>query len=277
MPNESNPDAWEGIVKLPWYDDVLHMLAVHRFVNLVGEPCTGKTTFAMAAAMRLSGELPVILAGSPEIELAQMFGSYQLKQEETPFVDGALPLSLKSKRWLLIEEAALIPMDVRAALLTLRGASSITNPLNAERIQIPPASQDNYDFRVVLTSNPESMRCHRGAAVSIARALYDDVLTMEVPAMSTTDVVAFLRHNHPLADSYRIHRVVELWEDFRRIRSKTSSGDSEGYLTYRACSQVLKLLERGMREDVAIRVGFVTKFVVDDDLYAAAKLKAEIG
>jgi hypothetical protein len=44
------------------------MVRVHRLTNFVGEPCTGKTSFAHAAARELTGQDPIVLAGSPETE-----------------------------------------------------------------------------------------------------------------------------------------------------------------------------------------------------------------
>jgi len=282
MTNPTTPETFHGLIRLPWFDDGLTMIRSHRFSCFVSPPCTGKTSFAFAAAQELTNKSPVVLPGSPEVELAHVFGHYVWTGNETRFVDGCLPLALKTAAKtggcvLLVEEAGVIPLEVRAAFLALRGASQITNPQNGEVLDVPADSDSNCGLKVVFTSNPESLRCRQSHMAGIAKALWDDFVCYECPPISDRDAKRFLRHQYPQATAKRINRAMALWKDMRKVKSSRANADASGHLTYRACAHLLGLLEAGMNEDVAVRVSLVGKLMMlDEDLYSVAKLKATI-
>ena len=177
-----------NLMELPWHRTADQMLNLHRLVMLVGNPGVGKTTFAQDAARTATGRPAASLQGTPETELSHVFGFFSLKREETAFCDGPLPRALKSGCWLIVEEFNLIPLEVRAALLALRGQDEITNPFTGEVLPIP------HDFRLVATSNPETLTCRRNSA--IAGALLDDFLILDVPDLSPEMIEELLRHEH---------------------------------------------------------------------------------
>lgn len=257
-----------AILKLPWFKTARIILIRHRFLMLVGEMATGKTTFAQFAAREITHRDPEILPCSPETERTDVWGSYQLVGDGTHFADGPLPRALKLGSWLVAEEFGLAPLETRATLLTLRGQKQVVNPLCGESIPIPDS------FRLVATSNPENMSCRRN--VGIARALYDDFQVLEVPVLSTALVKKMLGHNFPESAAPRIERVMSLWNEYRQLTGKSDGESGESYLTYRAAAHLLGLLEDGLDEETAVRVALVGKFITDKDLHSAARLKADI-
>lgn len=273
MATVANPTArtngQPNILDLPWHTDARALLAIGRppLILLVGEPGSGKTTFARHAATRATGRLPLVLSGSPETEQAHLFGRWTLAGEETRFVDGPLPAALKNDHWLLIEEFSQIPIECRASLLPLRDQDEITNPLNGEVLPIPPS------FRLVATSNSETLTCRKNTG--IAKVLFDGFLVLETPELTNTHVECFLRYHYPKAGKRRVSRVLALWNDYRNLTSKGASGKS--HLSYRAAAHLMALLEHGMEESRAVQIALVNKFLASDlDLFSAAKLKNSI-
>ena len=65
-PSESNGRS--TILELPWHREATTLLELGKppLMLLVGEPGTGKTTFARRAALDRTGRLPLVLSGSPE-------------------------------------------------------------------------------------------------------------------------------------------------------------------------------------------------------------------
>lgn len=263
------PNNRPAILALPWHSPARTLLEVGEppLVLLVGDPGTGKTTFARQAALDATGMLPLVLSGSPEAEQSHLFGRWTLSGNETRFTDGPLPAALKSGRWLLIEEFSQIPIECRASLLPLRDQGEITNPMTGEVIPVPPT------FRMIATSNSETLTCRKNAG--IAQVLYDGFLIFEVPELGDAHIRRFLTHHFPSAGSERTRRVIELWTEYRGITAKGSSGKT--FLSYRAAAHLAALLGRGMDEVQAVQIALVNKFLpADADLFSVARLKNSI-
>jgi hypothetical protein len=129
-------------------------------------------------------------------------------------------------------------------------------------------------FRLLATSNKESMTCRRNTG--IARVLYDGFFILETPELTEEQVAGFLRHQFPAAAAERVARVIELWKEYRGLVGKDGT-EGKTQLSYRAAAHLLGLLEVGMDESRAIDVALVNKFLATDpDLFAAAKLKNSI-
>jgi len=258
-----------AILELPWHADAAALLDLGKppLILLVSEPGCGKTSYARQAAVTTTKQPPLVISGSPESEQSHLFGRWTLAGEETKFVDGPLPAALKSGRWLLIEEFSQIPIECRASLLPLRDQDEITNPLNGEVLPIPP------DFRLVATSNSETLTCRKNSG--IAKVLYDGFLVLEVPDLDDIQVGRFLKFQFPEASKKQTGRVLHLWNEYRGLTSQGASGKQS--LSYRAASHLMSLLERGMPETRAVQIALVNKFLTSDaDLFSAAKLKNSI-
>ena len=264
---------WNGWLELDWMPDALTILKVHRFLALVGPPAGGKTTFARAAALELTGKEPIVVPCSPELEQTSLWGLWTLAGGELKFADGLLARAIKESRWVVFEEFNTAPLEVRSSgLLQLRGATEVTNPLNGEVLPVPPADADDMRFRVVLISNPDSAKCQQNG---LAHALMDDVITLEVPSISA-QVKRFLKHNFD-APKGLINRTVRLWRQVRLVRGDDTREEAQNYITFRAAGHLLKCLQAGMDEKTAVRCCLVNKFMyVDDSLYHAALLKHEL-
>ena len=259
--------AAAGFVRLPWHETADAMMRAHRLLMLVGEPGAGKTTWALEAARRFSGRDPEVVQGTPETELSHLWGTYTLANGETRFLDGPLAAALRRDGVLLVEEMALIPLETRAALLALRGLATVRNPLNGESLAVSPA------FRLVATSNPESVRCVRNG--KIAQALYDDFLVLEVPLPSEAELRALVDARFADASAERREEAMGLWRRFRDVgeRAENKAGVRVGV---RAISHWLSLRAAGLDADAATTVAFVNPFFVDEDLHAAAKFDSSI-
>lgn len=258
-----------NIVEFSWHADARMLLEIGTppLVLFVGDPGVGKTTFSRRAALELTGQEPLLLSGSPEIEQSHLFGRWTLSGNETHFVDGPLPLALKSGRWLVIEEFSLVPLEVRALLLPLRDQPEITNPMTGEVIAVPAR------FRLVATSNSESLTCRKNAG--IAKVLFDGFFVLECGELSNSQVLDLLQHHFPLSTNEMRQRVLVLWNEYREFSSKGSFGKS--HLSYRAAEHLMRLLLAGLNETRAVQIALVNKFLPSDmDLFGAANLKNSV-
>ena len=257
-----NPPA---LVPFDWHATVRMMLDLHRLVMLVGPPGCGKTQYVRAECFRRDGHEPELFQGTPESELGQLWGFFSLRGSQTEFCPGPLMRALQDDRALVVEEFNLVPWEVRASLLCLRGQDAVTNPFTAETIPVGPS------FRLVATSNPESLACRRTGG--IAQAMLDDFLVLEVPPLQALQVEVLLEREFPDSSESRRAKVVGLWSEYRELAASDRS-DAAPALGYRAARHLMMLLEAGMEYAQAVRVALVHKFVLDPDTHEAAKIKA---
>jgi len=249
-----------------WHRVGFRLLKVHDLVMLVGNPGVGKSTFAAEAARILTGQAPEVLQGTPEAGLRHVFGFFSPGAGgKTGFVDGPLPRALKQQRCLLVEEFNRIGPEVRAALLALRDQAAVINPFTGERLVVPGC------FRLIATSNPESMACRRDDGV--ANAMVDGFLVLEVPDLNKPAIRDLLRFHFPNVSAARRERVVELWEEYAGIGEPESP---RAQLGYRAAAHLMALLESGLDERIGIEVALINQYIIDPDRHIAAKLHASL-
>lgn len=261
------PRATPALIPLPWHKTAERMLDAHRLILLVGEPGSGKTSWALEASRRRTGREAEVIQGTPETELGHLWGTYTLVDGATRFLDGPLPAALKEAGLLVVEEMSLIPLETRAALLALRGVEVIRNPLTGERLPILPA------FRLVATSNPENMRCYRNG--KIAQALYDDFLTLEVPAPTEEQIGEMLRANFPETPVAQRLDALARWKRLADV-AKKEDNKLGLRLGYRSVAHFLALRAQGLDADEAATVAYVNKYFLDEDAHQAAKFSASL-
>lgn len=257
------------MVELSWHSDASLLLETGRppLLLLVGEPGVGKTTFAQKAAREVTGRSPLVLSGSPEIEHSHIFGRWTLEANDTRFCSGPLETALKEERWLIVEDFSLIQVEVRSVFLPLRDQSELTNPLTGEVLPVPPG------FRLVATSNSESLTCRKNSG--LAKVLYDGFYVLECGELTDRQVLELLAVNFPDSAVEQRNRVLHLWNEYRDFSSKGSTGRT--HLSYRAAEQLMRLLQAGMNENRAVQISLVNKFLPGDpELFSAANLKNSI-
>lgn len=265
----SKASSTGALVSFPWHARFEAALCVHRLVMLVGPPGVGKTTVALAASRRRNEAWPEMLQGSPETELSHLYGHYGLMGGETRFLDGPLTRALRQGVDFVIEEFNLVPLEVRASLLALRGVDSVVVPDTGERLVIPEA------FRLIATSNPDSLTCRRQG--HIAQALFDDFLTIVCPRLEAEDVERLLHHHFP-GENKRVTDVVGLWKRFENLATRSRDDEEDAVrLSYRAAEHLMKLLRHGMEREAAVEVAFVNKYLIDREVHSAAQIQLSLG
>jgi MoxR-like ATPase len=256
-----------SLVPMPWHQTARLALATHRILVLIGDPGSGKTEFVQQHCRATTGEPAEELQGGPKVDDLSFFGRYTLAGDTTPFVDGPLWRALRRGSWFVLNDAGQVPFAQLSALLPLRHAGELTNPVSQERLPVPAS------FRLVLTGNRENHSCKSN--LTAMQSLLDGSLLVEVPEPIDDVVRAVLRAHQPgLADEL-VTRLLAV-----RRRFQDLNGEDEKrriHIGIRALLQLGTLLTAGMSESDAIATAVVGKFLLDKDRYDAARLAVQFG
>ncbi|GDY14948.1 hypothetical protein LBMAG53_38260 [Planctomycetota bacterium] len=263
----STPSVRPTLSSMGWHDTAALLLQIQRMVLLVGRPGIGKSAWAVEQARRWSGVEPEVLQGSPERDASALWGLFLLEGDRTRFVDGPLPRALRSGAVLLVEEINLLPLEARAELLALREASVVTNPFTGERLPI------SERFRLLATSNPESLQCDRMG--DVAEALIDGCLVLDVPDLNVVQVTDLLRQQHQSANEVHIDQVAKAWVAYQDLGDPMAKPPAR--LSYRAADQCLRLLMAGLELRQAVRVAMVNKYASHEKHYQTAQQMWRLG
>ena len=262
-----------AFLRLPWHANADLVLKAHRMLMLVGPPGVGKTEYAFHAAHSATGELPELIQGTPELERTDCWGQTELRGDHTEFKDGPVPRALRENRWLIIEELNLIPFEVRASLLGLRGRPEVRHPGTGEVLPVPER------FRIIATANPESLACRRNGL--LAQAVLDDFLVLSIEPVEVKQVRKMLARDFPDASGELLDLAVDRWKQFREVSSSAEEDGqpdvSKPTVGYRSVKHFVQLCEVGMDPDESTKLAFVNRFISHDELYEAAKLREMLG
>lgn len=256
------------LVPLDWHNDYALILDSHRMPLLVGPPGVGKTEVAHAEAWRRTHQAPEVVQGTPEVESSHFWGQTELRGDETIFADGPLPRALRHGRHLIVEEINLIPHEVRATFLGVRGRSDVRHPGTGEVLSIPD------EFRLVATSNTESLQCRSNGM--LAQAVLDDFIVLEVPPLTEQTAAKFLARDFPQATAELRTEAIELWDRFRDVAQEVDKSTDDGgkpALGYRSLKHYVNLVSAGMNSPRAARLAFINRYITDKELFEAAELR----
>lgn len=266
------------IIELPWHRKARQCLEFsQRPLLLVGKPGSGKSTFAVHAAMEATGRRPELIFGSPQTEERHIWAEREFDRKGTRWVDGPVPRSLKNGAWLLVEEVNQIPPEVVGQFLQFRRdphqEHMVQNLANGEWLRVPP------DWRVIFTANPQALDCYSASRSGPLRALIDGCLVLEVPPMNTVTIRRLMvaefcnELSGPMAEY--LDRALQVWEGLNSMASDESQSESP-WLSYRAVAELLRLALAGMDWNDAVEVSCVGKYVTDRDIFDAAKLRLQL-
>lgn len=241
---------------------------VHR-VFLVGQPGAGKSAWAEAYSLERTGKAPIVIDGNPETTRDEFWGEKELRGGDSVVRCRGVAHAIREERVLVIEDLNAIPIDIRAYLLPLSDKRWVVNPVDGEWLRIPA------DFTIIATGNRESMACRRNS--SIALAVRDRFVALEVPDVREDELGSILRTCRPHSRSAIIARSVDLWSDFANVSDFASSDEDKWTsLGVRSAMQYIDLVEAGLDDPTACRMAIVNKWMVDRDLHAAAKLRDDL-
>lgn len=271
-------DTRGKVISLAWHAVARLLIRLHRLVLLVGPSGVGKSYFASLVGRELTGEEPDRVCAGPQADRATVWGYWTIRGGEHIFSDGPLPRSLKRAAdgrkagVLVVEEIQNMPMDLRSELLAVRGATTIDNPLNGERLAIGDR------WKLLATGNPEDMACRRNSG--IAQALYDDFMILTIDPLSRAEIREMLLANHPALreQTELLDRILRLWEDYQTVGEQKGE-DRGSFLTYRAADHLAKLClcDNHVPFERKVEVALVNKYITaDKSLWDSAKLKLQL-
>lgn len=262
--NDYDPSA--PLLKFGWHASLRASVRRRRMTAVVGLAGSGKSFATCRIVQEICDREPIVHYGAPTTDISELFGRYVLVGENTEFIDGLLTQSLKTGQPFISEEHYCMPQEIRTTFLALRsGERSFVNPINGERLQIPP------QWRCVFVGLIESMQCRRSAEAM--RALLSDVVVIHAPPLNDSMVEACVKAEFPEAGADLVKRVVKLWNRYRFV-SEQGGEPTNGVLTYRAAAMLADLLlTNELTEEECVRVTLVNQFIHDDDQWNAQQLK----
>lgn len=260
----------ESLVHLHHHTVAEAAVQATRMTLFIGSSGSGKSTLARHLAVKMFRKEPIVTYCAPCTDITEIFGRWTLVGDESRFCPGPLEVALREDRPLILEEFALLPLEVKVTLTGLRcGENQITNCMSGEIISIPDS------FRCICTSTPESMEtsCRRNSEA--VRALQSDFVIVEFPTLNDAMLRKFLKHHFPYASKNRVKRVADLFDRYRAVEGRNYDGKQE--LNFRAARNLMNILETtNMDEHDAVACTLVNQFVVDPDSLNAQKLKLQI-
>lgn len=256
------------LTPMPWHRDAELALAANRSIALIGPPGSGKTTWVNDYALRHTGMPAFERQGNPGMTESSFWGHRRMSQGSTTDKDGRLAAALARGGVFVLNDASVVPQLVLSNLLEALEKEVVHNPNTEEVLVVPTA------FRIVLTSNRESLRCRQGKASFCSVRSRNLVRLVEEP--STELLTAILCAEFPHASRGQVERAITNWERYQPVGSKQQTDEDGFRLSIREAKQYLSLIACGANEETAVRLAFVDKFCHDPETYEAMLMKLSL-
>lgn len=255
------------LTPMPWHHAAEVALKANRSLAIVGPPGSGKTSWVNDYALRHTGMPAFERQGNPGMTESSFWGHRRMVKGDTCDKDGRLAAAIARGGVFVLNDASVVPQQVLSNLLDALEKDAIHNPNTEEVVPVSPS------FRIVLTTNRESLRCRQGKATFHSVRSRNLVLHIEEPDSQV--LIGILRADFPHMSRGSVERAITNWERYQPLDGK-SSDDETFRLSIREAKQYLALLEAGADEATAVRLAFVDKFCHDPETYEAMRLKTSL-